>query len=75
MNVNVILMVENVIQIKSGIMINIMCMKKVLPSVTKCNLTDCVRGRCELKKWMLKQPVKTKGCSSIQFFLREFFDS
>ena len=26
----------------------------------------------ELKNWMLEQPVKTKGCSSIQFLLREF---
>ena len=32
-----------------------------------------LREMGELKNWMLEQPVKTKGCSSIQFLLKEFF--
>ena len=27
----------------------------------------------ELKNWIFKQPVNSKGCSSIQFFLRELY--
>ena len=33
----------------------------------------CLGKRGEFKNWMLEQPVNNKGCSSIQFLLREFY--
>ena len=32
-------------------------------------------GKCgELKDWMLEQTGNNKGCSSIQFLLKEFYE-
>ena len=49
------------------------CIVRVsLPNVAE--LTQLGEGN-EVKNYILKEPVKTKGCLSIQFPLREFFDS